>query len=63
VRGLGFVKDHLAHKQSRLHELIGWLERGEHVVLEFGRYRRPLVYMLVANIITRHIYDLWVKKT
>jgi DNA helicase HerA-like ATPase len=32
-------------------------------VLEFGRYRRPLVYMLVANIITRRIYDLWVKKT
>jgi DNA helicase HerA-like ATPase len=43
--------------------MIGWLDRGQHVVLEFGRYRRPLVYMLVANILTRRIYDLWVKKT
>ncbi|HWE61657.1 MAG TPA: ATP-binding protein [Chloroflexota bacterium] len=63
LRGLGFVKDHLPSGASKLHELIGWLERGQHVVLEFGRYRRPLVYMLVANIITRHIYDLWVQKT
>ena len=63
LRDLGFVKDQLDSNKSRLHEMIGWLERGEHVVLEFGRYRRPLVYMLVANIITRHIYDLWVKKT
>jgi DNA helicase HerA-like ATPase len=63
LRGLGFVKDHLPLSASKLHELIGWLERGQHVVLEFGRYRRPLVYMLVANIITRHIYDLWVQKT
>jgi len=63
IRDLEFVKDHLPPASSKLHELIGWLERGQHVVLEFGRYRRPLVYMLVANIITRHIYDLWVKKT
>lgn len=63
VRDLGFVKDRLPDAESKLHEMIGWLERGHHVVLEFGRYRRPLVYMLVANIITRHIYDLWVKKT
>src|SRR5947209_11578853 len=44
-------------------EIMGWLERGEHVVLEFGRYRHPLVYMLVANIITRRIYAAWVEKT
>jgi DNA helicase HerA-like ATPase len=63
VRDMGFIRDQLAEKQSVLHEMIGYLERGDHVVLEFGRYRRPLVYMLVANLLTRHIYDLWVKKT
>lgn len=63
IKDMGFMKAGLAENEDRLQELIGWLERGHHVVLEFGRYRRPLVYMLVANIITRHIYDLWVKKT
>ncbi len=43
--------------------MMGWLDRGEHVVLEFGRHRKPLIYMLVANIITRHIYATWVEKT
>jgi DNA helicase HerA-like ATPase len=63
LKDFGFVKPRLEERQSRLKELIGWLERGDHVVLEFGRYRRPLVYMLVANVITRQIYDLWVRKT
>jgi DNA helicase HerA-like ATPase len=63
IRDQGFMKPSLTPEEDKLQELIGWLERGEHVVLEFGRYRRPLVYMLVANIITRHIYDLWVRKT
>jgi hypothetical protein len=60
---MGFVRDQLSDSQSVLHEMIGWLEKGDHVVLEFGRYRRPLVYMLVANLLTRHIHDLWIKKT
>jgi uncharacterized protein len=63
IREMGFVRDQQSEAQSVLHEMIGWLERGDHVVLEFGRYRRPLVYMLVANLITRHIHDLWIKKT
>ena len=63
VREMGFVRDQLSDAQSVLHEMIGWLEKGDHVVLEFGRFRRPLVYMLVANLITRHIHDLWIKKT
>jgi DNA helicase HerA-like ATPase len=63
VKDMGFMKPDLEENEDKLLELIGWLERGQHVVLEFGRYRRPLVYMLVANIITRHIYDLWVRKT
>ena len=63
LRAYAFVKDHLAPGQGGVDEMMGWLERGEHVVLEFGRYRQPLVYMLVANIITRRIYAAWVEKT
>jgi DNA helicase HerA-like ATPase len=63
LRAMEFVKDYLPAGKGGLDEMMGWLERGEHVVLEFGRYRKPLVYMLVANIITRRIYAAWVDKT
>jgi len=63
LRGYDFIQDHLAAGKGGIDEIMGWLERGEHVVLEFGRYRNPLVYMLVANIITRRIYAAWVERT
>ncbi len=63
LRQYSFVQDFLDGNRGTLGEMIGWLERGEHVVLEFGRHRQPLVYMLVANIITRRIYSQWVEKT
>jgi len=34
-------------------EMIGALEQGKHIVLQFGRHNRLLDYMLVANIVTR----------
>ncbi len=63
LRNYTFVKDYLPQGKGGIDEIMGWLERGDHVVLEFGRYRQPLVYMLVANVITRRIYDAWVEKT
>ncbi len=39
------------------------LDRGQHVVLEFGTQTSLLCYMLVANILTREIRDRYVAKT
>lgn len=39
------------------------LERGCHIVVEFGKYRSPKQYMLVANILTRRIHELYVRRT
>jgi DNA helicase HerA-like ATPase len=58
---LPFVERSLA--RSTLDELIARLERGHHVVLEFGRQRSLLSYILAANVITRRLHDLWTKKT
>ncbi|MBV9174887.1 MAG: ATP-binding protein [Chloroflexi bacterium] len=58
---LPFVERSLA--RSTLDELIARLERGHHVVLEFGRQRNLLAYILAANVITRRLHELWVKKT
>ncbi len=49
--------------RSTLEHVIAQLERGQHVVLEFGRQRNLLAYILAANVITRRLHDLWVKKT
>lgn len=44
-----------AGKQDAIDELFEALDRGRSVVLEFGRYNSLLVYLLVANVITRRL--------
>ncbi|MDQ6671309.1 MAG: ATP-binding protein [Chloroflexota bacterium] len=58
---LPFVERSL--ERSTLEQVIAHLERGQHVVLEFGRQRNLLAYILAANVITRRLHELWVKKT
>ena len=44
-------------------EILRYLDRGIHVVLEFGRYRHDLsAYMLVANLLTRRIHARYVRR-
>lgn len=57
----GFVKEQAG--TSAIDRMIDHLAHGHHVVLEFGRYRDALAYMLVANIITRRIHRRWVDQT
>jgi DNA helicase HerA-like ATPase len=60
LKPLPFLRE---RAESRaLDEVIARLERGQHVVLEFGQHRRLLPYMLVANIITRKLHGLWIQK-
>ena len=43
--------------------IIEQLERGNHVVLEFGQYGRDTsAYVLVSNLLTRRIHDTWVRR-
>ncbi len=48
---------------SSINNIINALLAGKSVVVEFGQYRSELAYMLVSNILTRLIYDVWVRKT
>ncbi len=44
--------------------ILDYLDRGMHVVLEFGRYGNDLpAYVLVANLLTRRIHDRYVRRT
>jgi uncharacterized protein len=43
--------------------ILGYLEAGKHVVLEFGRYTDITAYILVANMLTRRIYARYRDRT
>jgi DNA helicase HerA-like ATPase len=60
LKPLPFLKEHAEGRA--IDALIKRLEQGQHVVLEFGQHRRLLPYMLVANIITRRLHNLWIRK-
>ena len=50
--------------EASVTELLAYLERGIHVVLEFGRYQSELAaYILVANLLTRRIHASYVRQT
>ncbi|MGE3540584.1 MAG: DUF87 domain-containing protein [Candidatus Tectimicrobiota bacterium] len=54
--------------QEKVHEdavykIMEYIDKGVHIVLEFGQQSSFLCYMLVANILTRRIHDLYVMKT
>lgn len=48
---------------SAVDRIMEALDRRQHVVLEFGTRTDLLVYMLVANILTREIRERYIKKT
>ncbi len=44
-------------------KIMEYLDRGMHIVLEFGRQSNLLCYLLVANILTRRIHKDYIRKT
>jgi DNA helicase HerA-like ATPase len=56
----GFLRPEVT--DDAVERIMADLERGLHVVVEFGQYRNPKQYMLVANILTRRIHSLYVKR-
>ena len=58
---LDFMDKSAAH--DSVNRIIEYLDRGMHVVLEFGRYGSNLAaYILVANLLTRRIHDRYVDR-
>ena len=49
--------------EESVEEILRYLDRGIHVVLEFGRYQNELAaYILVANLLTRRIHSRYVAR-
>ena len=60
LHGLEYVTERAT--TSVVDDLILRLERGDHVVLQFGRHSRLLDYMLVANVLTRRIHRAYTER-
>lgn len=48
---------------STIDRIMEYLDKGIHVILEFGNQTSMLSYLLVANIISRRIHEAYVAKT
>ena len=49
--------------EDAVYKIMEYIDKGVHIVLEFGQQSSFLCYMLVANILTRRIHDLYVQKS
>jgi DNA helicase HerA-like ATPase len=57
IERLGFVVPQAP--EDTVKHILNHLDRGVSVVLEFGRYRETSAYLLVANMLSRRIYNLY----
>ena len=55
IQRQGFMTERAS--QKAVGQILGYLQKGTNVVLEFGRYTELTSYILVANLLTRRIYD------
>ncbi len=61
-----FDKDYIVEKPAAdgLGEIIKSLESGKHIIMSFGQaYETDLDYLLVSNLLTRKIKQVWENKT
>ncbi len=60
-----FGKSYIVEKPAAdgIAEIIKALEAGQHVILSFGDFDSDLDYLLVSNLLTRHIREAWEKRT
>ncbi len=61
IRRLPFMVPHVEEKAVR--RVLEYLDRGLNVVLEFGRFRDVTAYTLVANMLSRRIYNQYQERT
>lgn len=52
-----------AKQSSVIDQMIEYIDRGIHVVIEFGNFTSTFVYLLMANIISRRVHARYIEKT
>lgn len=63
---LPFLKKQTYNSRNNLDvidQMIEYIDQNISIIIEFGNYTSTFCYLLIANIITRRIHDLYTKKT
>lgn len=63
IERLSFFVPEEKNGRNVVAEMMEYLDRGISIVIEFGTYASTFAYLLLANIITRHIHALYTTKT
>lgn len=63
LKKLPFLRPDRRGGEDVVRQIMNYIRRGIHIVLEFGRQRDMLSYLLVASVLTRCIYELYVDWT
>ena len=63
IERLPFFVKTLPRKSSVIDQLLEYLDKKIHVIIEFGNFTSTFCYLLMANIITRRIHHEYVLKT
>jgi uncharacterized protein len=56
-----YIHEHV--QRNVFDEMMGYLDKGKHIILHFGRNDETLDQMIVANMVTRRIRALYQEKT
>lgn len=64
IERLSFFKPtvHGAHKEV-IDQMMEYIDKDIHIIIEFGNYNSTFIYLLIANIISRRIHAEYVAKT
>lgn len=67
IERLPFFKPSASHSAQKDHSVIDqmmeYIDKGINIIVEFGNYTSTVVYLLIANIITRRIHSKYIEKT
>ncbi|MBA3953825.1 DUF87 domain-containing protein [Candidatus Dependentiae bacterium] len=60
-----FIQSTLEHERHNdvIDRMIEYIDKGISIIIEFGNFTSTFCYLLIANIITRRIHTLYMRKT
>ncbi len=50
-------------RDNVIDQMLEFIDKGMHIIVEFGNYTSSFVYLLIANMITRRIHSNYIAKT
>ncbi len=63
IERLPFITSSTNVQNDVITQMMEYIDRGTSIIIEFGNFTSTFCYLLIANIITRRIHTLYIRKT